>query len=260
MLASGFMTCIHILRGRCADLICSRDCANYIARSETSQLFFATLAVSLRSNYQGGTIRVSHCDQTKVFSTETHSWSRYQWFAWCTDAVHEMKPVTFGMRLLMVYRLRFTSLQPTYLVYNERDEEVLYDRARGTLERWTGKPSMLWFLLEHKYSLYFSDKIQLEDNDAIRFRALRRACQSLGYTLLLGQMMKDYWDDSYYESSDDWVEEEDQQWVKHVIRADGVPFCSKLEIVQSEIVQKYQACGDPSNHHLKEISSGRYEE
>ncbi|KAJ4359822.1 uncharacterized protein N0V89_000378 [Didymosphaeria variabile] len=218
---------------------------------------FATLTVSLRSYYQGANVHISHIDHKKTFSTDKYSWDRYQWLAWYADAVQEMKPVVFGVRLVLTYILRFTNLPPTHLVYDERDEKIVQERVKRVLERWTGKPTMLWYVLKQKYPNHFVSQASLQDDDVLHFQILKAACQSLGYTILLGQLVRDYWEDS---DDEEWNSHEDEQWVKHIVDANDIPYCSKLELVQSEIVQKYPLCTEPNEDSWTDISPGLYEE
>lgn len=140
---------------------------NYFSSFAKPTGYFAILTVSLRSNHQGANVRISHNGQTKTFITDNHSWGRYQWLAWCADAVQEIKPVLFGVRLVLTYILRFTKSTPTHLVYDERDKQVLEERVKRVLERWTGEPTMLWYVLKHRYLGHFVNQASLRNDDAL---------------------------------------------------------------------------------------------
>jgi hypothetical protein len=189
--------------------------------------------VSLRSNHQGANVRVSHADQAKTFSTEGSSNSRYQWLAWYTGAVHEVKPLTFGVQLVLTYNLRLTSSPSTYLVYEGPGEEAVKEMVKRVLTRWTGKPCMLWYMLEKKYSNDCLSQMLLKNNDTLRVRALEAVGSSLGFTFRFGQINK--WTREIYSCVED---SGHGLSAKHIVNLDGTAYCPELAITQSEIAQK----------------------
>lgn len=170
-----------------------------------------------------------------------------------------MKPITFGVQLVLTYNLHIISSPQTLLVYNERDLSIMQERVRRVLKQWTGKPSMLWYFLEHEYSDNFLHQKLLRDNDAFQFEVLKAACDSAGYTVLFGDLCMESWDYSDYESDMEGLHG-DEHWIKDIVHTDGYAFCSKLELLQSEVVQKHRVYKNSTENAFREISPGRYEE
>ncbi|KAF2660914.1 hypothetical protein K491DRAFT_20248 [Lophiostoma macrostomum CBS 122681] len=203
---------------------------------------FATLVISLRSNHQGANIRVSYAGQTKTFGTEQSSWARYQWFACYTDTVQEVNPLTFGVRLLLTYNLRLTSVP--YLVRQPSGEQRMKKQLAGVLQDWPGKPYMLWYLFEHNYSNDDIRQKALKQNDAFRIDILKAVASEFGFTLLFGRVEKqiilDFWeDDAYCKLS-----------ATHIVDMDGTEYCHDLSITQSDIAQTGRYLGNPDREEM----------
>ncbi|KAF2732235.1 hypothetical protein EJ04DRAFT_441419 [Polyplosphaeria fusca] len=157
--------------------------------SEKSSGHIATLVVSLHSNHQGGSVHVSHAGQKKVFNTESASYNRFQWLAWYNDVLHEVKPLTFGTRMVLTYNILL--IKPIrHVIFNNSELTSMKEELMHTFQQWSGKPQMLWYLLEHEYSHRSLSEKLLKCNDAIRLRALEAVCSALNFTLLFAQIEK----------------------------------------------------------------------
>ncbi|GAM29137.1 hypothetical protein SAMD00019534_123130 [Acytostelium subglobosum LB1] len=73
--------------------------------SEKADKMFGTLVVSLPCSHKGGDLVITHADQEAVVSLENDSMSELKWTAFYADCRHEVKPVTDGNRVCLVYNL-----------------------------------------------------------------------------------------------------------------------------------------------------------
>ncbi|PWY95940.1 hypothetical protein BO94DRAFT_455780 [Aspergillus sclerotioniger CBS 115572] len=73
--------------------------------SEKADGMFATLAVCLPSKHKGGDVIASHNNSRLTFRTASTSEYGFSWTAWYADVTHEVKPVTSGYRVVLIYNL-----------------------------------------------------------------------------------------------------------------------------------------------------------
>ncbi|KAJ1714668.1 hypothetical protein NYO67_3155 [Aspergillus flavus] len=73
--------------------------------SEKADGMFGTLAVCLPSKHEGGDVIVSHSRDQLKFQTAPTSEFGISWAAWYADVTHEVKPVTSGYRVVLIYNL-----------------------------------------------------------------------------------------------------------------------------------------------------------
>ncbi|GAM24048.1 hypothetical protein SAMD00019534_072230 [Acytostelium subglobosum LB1] len=73
--------------------------------SEKADKMFGTLVLSLPCPHRGGDLVVNHSGRDEVVSLENDSMSAIKWTAFFADCQHEVKPVTEGNRVCLVYNL-----------------------------------------------------------------------------------------------------------------------------------------------------------
>ncbi|GAM24040.1 hypothetical protein SAMD00019534_072150 [Acytostelium subglobosum LB1] len=73
--------------------------------SEKEDKMFGTLVLSLPCPHRGGDLVISHSDKETVVSLENDSMSSIKWTAFFADCRHDVKPVTEGNRVCLVYNL-----------------------------------------------------------------------------------------------------------------------------------------------------------
>lgn len=129
--------------------------------TEKTNGMFATLIISLPSNYTGGELRVEHAGESVSIDLQNDDPSLLSYAAFYADCVHEVLPVTSGCRLVLVYNLCRQGMgelpkPPSYL-----SEQAQITRL---LKGWTGEideslrlnnsdvPFKLVYLLEHAYT------------------------------------------------------------------------------------------------------------
>ena len=77
--------------------------------TEKSPGMFATMALVLPSAHSGGELVVRHLGREAVFDLLPDEPSQIGCAAFYADCVHEIRPVTAGVRLTLIYNLRFTT-------------------------------------------------------------------------------------------------------------------------------------------------------
>jgi predicted 2-oxoglutarate/Fe(II)-dependent dioxygenase YbiX len=127
--------------------------------TEKAAGMFATLVIVLPSDYSGGTLLVRHSDREVCLDLRCPDPSEVAFAAFYADCVHEMRPVTSGHRLTLVYNMvrarKAKEKAPKPPSYEKELAEVT-----ALLQRWvSGKdlpdddsPEKLIYPLEHAYT------------------------------------------------------------------------------------------------------------
>ncbi|KAE8339786.1 hypothetical protein BDV24DRAFT_152562 [Aspergillus arachidicola] len=173
--------------------------------SEKADGMFGTLAVCLPSKHEGGDVIVSHKDDQFKFQTAPTSKFGVPWAAWYADVTQEVKSVTSGYRVTLIYNLIHrpsAALLESRVSSTENTTRLLESWARAAeadpmqyLDGWSSCmglscPPALVYVLEHQYTdaeLGFS---QLRGVDKCRFAELWDACRRVGFGLLLANIEK----------------------------------------------------------------------
>jgi hypothetical protein len=112
---------------------------------------FATMVLVLPSVHGGGELVVKHAGRETTFDLHPEEPSEIGFAAFYADCVHEVRPVTAGFRIVLIYNLRFADgSRPQAPDY--RDQQV---RATETLRTWASaadEPPKLILPLEHAYT------------------------------------------------------------------------------------------------------------
>ena len=85
---------------------------------------FATFVVNLPSAHEGGELIISHAGQSQRYSFADSSLFAPRFVAFYADCYHEVKPITSGYRLCLVYNLA---------IANRKKQPVLSERM-GPIE------------------------------------------------------------------------------------------------------------------------------
>ncbi|KAL6042896.1 Fe2OG dioxygenase domain-containing protein [Balamuthia mandrillaris] len=140
--------------------------------SEKQDGMFASLVVQLPCSYRGGELVVHHPRQqsgskkhdflSKTFDlSKGAAYLQYRYAAFYADCPHELKPVTEGHRLCLVYNLitRPSSAQPRDTALQAPENFSVIRRLRAILRQWGSMaqhdktaPKRLALMLDHQYS------------------------------------------------------------------------------------------------------------
>jgi predicted 2-oxoglutarate/Fe(II)-dependent dioxygenase YbiX len=113
---------------------------------------FATMVLVLPSTHSGGELVVKHLGREVVFDMRPEEPSQIGFAAFYADCVHEVRSVTAGCRLTLIYNLRFLGKRRAPKAPDYRAEQ---GRVAELLRSWAGaaeEPDKLILPLEHDYT------------------------------------------------------------------------------------------------------------
>jgi hypothetical protein len=194
----------------------------FVAHQDTERTagMFATLVVSLPSKHSGGALIVSHTgEDKKITFGGKNSATTFQYAGFYADCSHEIKPITGGYRVCLVYNLSLPQKKPMPLsARNKNVEEKVTDFLRTWVEE-TEQPEKMVFLFDHQYTEAELSLQNLKNKDSVNGEILYRAAQKVQCTVHLALLTfhqngepEGAYDDyayygrrrySYYEDDDD---------------------------------------------------------
>jgi predicted 2-oxoglutarate/Fe(II)-dependent dioxygenase YbiX len=126
----------------------------FISHRDTEKIpnMFATLVINLPSTHQGGDLIVSHGGESKTYSSENNDGLHPDFVVFYADCYHEVKPVTDGYRICLIYNLAIADRkqQPSLT-----QQVKLGEKVSQFIQQWKQDPQekpILTYLLDHAYS------------------------------------------------------------------------------------------------------------
>ena len=164
---------------------------------------FGTLIVQLPSDYSGGQLVISHGGKEKVFDfSGMKGCTNYHYAAFYADCQHELKKISKGYRLCLVYNLLYTG---TGSLPAPIEDGLIIGQLVTAMKQWNDEasrrkgPPMMVYILEHKYceaSLSFKG---LKNIDRAVGDVLTKACQEANFELYLAHVSRmESWSASCY--------------------------------------------------------------
>ncbi len=125
--------------------------------TEKAPGMFATLVIVLPSIYEGGELIVRHQDREERLDLSCEDPSQVAFAAFYADCMHEVRPITAGCRLTLIYNLLRRGKGPTPEPPNYDDQQA---EVVALLRRWAAElenpdsdaPLKLLYCLEHVYT------------------------------------------------------------------------------------------------------------
>lgn len=120
--------------------------------TEKADNMFGTLVIVLPSKHKGGDLTVEHDGKTSKFAFgNKNSIHKIQYAAFYTDCKHEVKKVTEGYRMCLIYNLSVSGLKAQPSAPKNSD---MLKNITNILKQWSveSDPVKLAVLLEHKYT------------------------------------------------------------------------------------------------------------
>jgi hypothetical protein len=154
--------------------------------TEKSPGMFGTLVVSLPSAHEGGDLVIRHAGRETVVDLRGEEAGEVRYAAFHADCEHEVRAVTKGFRVCLVYNLVH---KPRSRPPKAPDHRPAVKSAAGILKKWAAsgeEPLKLVYLLEHHYTQAALSFGGLKNADAARAAVLREAAALAGCTLHLG--------------------------------------------------------------------------
>ncbi len=217
--------------------------------SEKEKGMFGTLIIGLPSSHRGGELLVRFDGEEKsVHFEDVANDYRIPYVAFYADCEHEVKPLTAGYRVCLVYNL----------VQKKSDREIQFEAVSGhalrlsdIMKKGTGSgqfsPGIV--LLGHQYTPENFAPNHLKLNDRPRAEALMRAADSAGYyakmclvtSFLSGSPNYDGydWDDEIDEDAEMGEVYDDSLYIEHWLE-EGYPPLRGIQFSESDLLTTFQ--------------------
>lgn len=148
--------------------------------TEKIENMFATLVVTLPSWHLGGDLTISHAGEQMCFASGGEgSDQRIRYAAFYGDCQHEVKPLTEGYRLCLVYNLALANAkqQPVAAEYSAVTRQLTKH-----LKSWkqSENSEKLVILLEHQYTETGLSMTNLKNLDRTQAQVLMQAAEQAG--------------------------------------------------------------------------------
>jgi hypothetical protein len=230
--------------------------------SEKCDGMVATLVVVLPSPHSGGTLIIDHQGETKRYQSSRAAADKLSFFAFYADCQHEVRPVTEGYRVALIYNL----------ILNEDAGRITFPSATRTRQLLTdglgsyfttspqeaehrGGVNKLVYLLDYQYTPKSLSWEGLKNIDRLRASALSEAATTLDLEIYLALAdIREMWncevdeaDWRYGSKQRDWKydEDEDEELEED---SDGEADVDLLELIDNSTIIKHwrDAAGKPA--------------
>ena len=165
--------------------------------TEKAEGMFGTLVVVFPAPHRGGELIVRHGDRTVTLDMSRAEGSEVSFAAFYADCEHEVRPITHGNRVCLVYNLileRRTKTGGRPVQAPDYEKEIT--AAAALLEEHLAAPdapAKLVWLLEHQYTPDGLSFAALKLADAARVKVLAQAADRAGCTVHLGIVHLEEW-------------------------------------------------------------------
>jgi predicted 2-oxoglutarate/Fe(II)-dependent dioxygenase YbiX len=237
-------------------LLVYKEGSFFVPHRDTEKIpnMFATMVIHLPSQHEGGELIVSHGGESKSYSfADSHGFNP-EFVAFYADCFHEIKPVTAGYRLCLIYNLAVTGQNQPPTFSKQTD---IANNVGDYLDQWSkntkasnGDDSFLAYLLEHSYTEENLSASNLKNGDFARAsvllnKASKNDCRAFlclvsYYRLSYG----DCYNSGYGQEADenDFEEydvEEEKIYAHHFVSSDGVKISvNELSLDESQMLAK----------------------
>jgi predicted 2-oxoglutarate/Fe(II)-dependent dioxygenase YbiX len=141
---------------------------------------FATLVVNLPSEHEGGELIISHVGQSQRYSFADSSLFEPSFVAFYADCYHEVKPLTSGYRLCLVYNLAITNRKKQPVLSERMGPIEEIDHAIQAWREEAHDKPILTYLLDHSYSEQNLSLANLKHGDFAKASVLLHAAAKSG--------------------------------------------------------------------------------
>ena len=239
--------------------------------TEKADGMIATLSVSLPAAGAGGELVVRHGDRDSTIDMAAGEPSELAFAAFYADCTHEVRPVTEGHRLSLVFNLclRAGDTDTPRAAPDHAERVDLLAKRLGEWGRARDATDKLVWLLEHEYSEAGLSFDALKNTDAARARVLALAAERAGCELHAAIVhIEQYgaaaylgydWDPDDVDIDDDVELEEvdDRQWLDGWVDPDGgEPPFGEVELLPEELLPRGALDGVPPDEQRVQEASG----
>ena len=157
--------------------------------TEKAEGMFGTLVIALPSTHRGGELVIRHAGREAVVNLRSEEVSELTFAAFYADCEHEVRPITEGHRVCLIYNLLLApdgkrQPVPTAPQYGPEVKAAAKLLEKAFAE--VGAPAKLAWLLQHEYSPAGLSFAGLKGEDAALVQVLREAAEKAGCAVHLG--------------------------------------------------------------------------
>src|SRR5215471_11180625 len=154
----------------------------FVSHRDTEKIpnMFATLVVNLPSQHTGGELIISHAGQSQSYSFADSSLFAPSFVAFYADCYHEVKPLTAGYRLCLIYNLAITNRKKQPVLSQRMGPIEDIDKAIQAWSQETHDNPILTYLLDHSYSEQNLSMANLKHGDFAKASVLLNAAAKSG--------------------------------------------------------------------------------
>jgi len=223
---------------------------------------FGTLVIQLPSDYEGGQLSVFHQGKKTEYNFGgTDACCKFYFAAFYADCQHEIKPITNGYRLCLIYNLLYGDIEecPTP-ADNQKQVSAIVSAMTAWNEDATSKscPKMMTYMLEHKYceaSLSFD---LLKNGDRAVAEVLVQAKAKGNFDLHIGNVhLTENWSADHDFCGNYTTEElcDEELTLQHVKSSDGEEMSYKVDIRRDSFVpESFFDTIDPDEEEFEEAT------
>ena len=232
---------------------------------------FATLVINLPSEHEGGELIVSHGSQSQRYSFADNDSFHLDFLAFYADCYHEVKPVTSGYRICLIYNLAIANRQVQPLLSQQLK---IVEDVSNAIQKWTRENKenpILTYLLEHDYSEENLCLSNLKNGDFAKASALLNAAEKNGcqaFLCLVTYYRTSYGETVYYDRyshKDDFDEDDfeeydvdgEEVYAHYFMTSKGVKInIEKLQLEEDELLAKIPLLDGPGRDFSISEASG----
>jgi len=164
---------------------------------------FGTLVIQLPSDYEGGDLLVLHQGkETKFQFCGPSARSKFYFSAFYADCQHEVKPVTKGYRLCLIYNLLYCGVDKCPA---PADNNAQVSTVVSAMKAWNEDidsadcPKMMTYMLEHQYCPASLSFRLLKNTDRAVADVLIQARSEVEFDLFVGNVeLSEHWSALHY--------------------------------------------------------------
>jgi hypothetical protein len=216
--------------------------------SEKEKGMFGTLAIGLPSKHTGGDLLISFEGETKDISfAENCANDKLPFVAFYADCEHEIKPLTSGFRVSLIYNLIDLQVENKIVLTSLQPEiDSVYQLLKDDSSE-TGAPHI--YLLGHQYTPTNFSIEQLKLHDRPKAEVLLRAAENAGYyaklALVTSYQLGSIDEGGYYDEDIDLETAEigeiyDESLEIDYWDASPIPFIDGFNIEQSDLIYDFE--------------------
>lgn len=222
--------------------------------SEKCNGMVATLVVVLPSPHSGGTLVIDHQGEKKRYQSSRAAADKLSFFAFYADCQHEVRPVTAGYRVALIYNLilnvdadRIASPSVTHTRQLLTEGLGSYFTASPQEEGHREGVKKLVYLLDHQYTPKSLSWEGLKNIDRLRASALSEAATTLDLEIYLALAdIREMWnceidesDWGYGSRRRDWEYDEDEELEDDGGEGDEEADVDLLELIDNSTIIKH---------------------